>query len=574
MELDQIKAIAAHEVSRRGLLTGLGAAAGAWGLAKSDPVYAATFGYDEKHGLLPASYRRPAVVVRRSPAKDTALAWIDRNAAQLIGLSDRIWDNAELSLREWESALVLARLLSNAGFQIEWGTAGLPAAFVATFQHGSGGPVLGFNGEYDALPGLSQRPGATEHDPLVYNYDPYDPTYGPGHGDAHNTLGVASAGAAIAVARALRANNLNATLKYFGSSGEEQVVGKAYAVRDGFYDGLDAYLDWHPFAFTTAAWGITFSALTSATFHFLGAAGHGGFPLGNRSGLDGALVMAHMTEYLRQNNVGPAARMHYAVVNGGAAPNIAPDLCSIWYYVREGSPARCQVLFDKVVRCAEAAASATQTTLSWRINSSIWNSIGNKTGAEIIHDNMVTIGPPTVSPEDVEYATALQRALGRPEVGVPQTIIPLTPPNPVYLGGGSSDSADVAWKTPLLFFVAATVPPGIPLHNWAATGCAISGIAHSGMLAAARYLAATAIDLVVQPELLAAVREEWQDRTAGTEWQSLLPADLQPPIYQPPQGFLRRTGQSWPPPGITWPVPPIIAREQLGTTGPDLPPVT
>lgn len=573
MDLESIKAIAAQEVSRRRLLTGIGAAAGVR-LARSDPIYAAGIGYDENHGLLPESYQRPAPVVRTSAAKDTALAWIDQHAAQLTGLSDEIWGHAELSLREWESSLATAKLLSTAGFTIEWGTAGFPAAFVATFQQGSGGPVLGFNGEYDALPGLSQRPGATDHDPLVYNYDPYNPTYGPGHGDSHNCLGVASAGAAIAAATALRSENLNATLKYFGSSGEEQLVGKAYAVRDGFYDGLDAFLDWHPYFLTTATWGITFSALTSATFHFLGAAGHGGFPLGNRSGLDGALVMAHMTEYLRQNNVGPAARMHYALVNGGAAPNIAPDLCSIWYYVREGSPDRCKVLFDKVVTCAEAAAAATQTSLSWRINTSIWNSVGNKTGAEIIHDNMLAIGPPTVSPADVEFAKALQRALGQPEAGLIDSIIPLIPPNQLYLGGGSSDSADVAWKTPLLFFVAATIPPGVPLHNWAVTGCSISNIGHSGLLAAARYLAATAIDLVVQPELLAAVREEWHERTAGTEWQSLLPADLQPPIYEPPEDFLRTTGQSWPLPGITWPVPPIIAREQLGTTGPSLPSVT
>ena len=157
------------------------------------------------------------------------MAWINDNSAAVTGLSDQIWQFAELSLREWQSSLATANILSRNGFKIEWGTAGLPAAFIATYQQGSGGPVLGFNGEYDALPGLSQRQGSTQHDPLVYNYDPYSPTYGPGHGDAHN-----------------RKHRLNATLKYFGSSGEEQLVGKAYAVRDGFYNGLDVFLDWHP----------------------------------------------------------------------------------------------------------------------------------------------------------------------------------------------------------------------------------------------------------------------------------------------------------------------------------------
>ncbi len=163
------------------------------------------------------------------------MAWLDGNRDGVTGLSDDIWGFAELSLREWQSSSKIAKFLQRNGFKIEWGTAGLPAAFIATFVQGSGGPVLGFNGEYDALPGLSQTKGSVQHDPLIYNYDAYGPTYGPGHGDAHNCLGAATAGAAIATAKALQRHNLNATVKYFGSSGEEQLVGKAYAVRAGAY---------------------------------------------------------------------------------------------------------------------------------------------------------------------------------------------------------------------------------------------------------------------------------------------------------------------------------------------------
>jgi metal-dependent amidase/aminoacylase/carboxypeptidase family protein len=411
------------------------------------------------------------------------------------------------------------------------------------------------------------------HDPLGYNYDAYGPTYGPGHGDGHNLLGVASAGAAIATAQGLRRQNLNATLKYFGSTGEEQLVGKAYAVRAGAYDGLDAFMDWHPLPVTSVDWS-PFSALQSATFTFLGAAGHGGSPLGNRSSLDGALLMAHMTEYLREENVGPAGRLHYAVINGGGAPNVTPDMCSIWYFVREGSPARLKVLYDKVVTCAQAAASASQTRLTYRSNTAVWNLLGNKAAAELVFDNMMAIGPPRFTGEDNAFARSLQRALGRPEVGLPDTIVPLAPPRTTNLGGPSSDAADVSWITPRVGFFAACWPPGVPNHNWAATACTGSNIGHGGMLSAARYLAATAVDLIVHPDLLAKIKEEFGQRRAGVEWRSLLPADAQPPIYQPPADFLRRTRQSWPPRGIKWPVEPIIAREQLGTTGPELSPVT
>jgi amidohydrolase len=572
VDREEINSLAAREVSRRGLLQGA-VGVGALGLAVSDPVYAATIGYDLTTGVNPAEYQAPSGLAGTSPAKDTALGWINGNQRRLVRLNDRIWELAELSLREWESSFATAELLRSNGFTIQWGTAGFPAAFIATFQHGRGGPVLGFNGEYDALPGLSQRMGVATHDPVIYHYDAYGPTYGPGHGDGHNLLGVASAGAAIATAQSLRRQDLDATLKYFGSTGEEQLVGKAYAVRAGVYDGLDAFMDWHPLPVTSVDWS-PFSALHSTTFTFLGAAGHGGSPLGNRSGLDGALLLATMTEYLREKNVGPAGRVHYAVINGGGAPNVTPDICSIWYYVREGSPARLKILHDKVVACANAAASASQTRLTYRLNSAVWNLLGNKAAAELIFDNMRVIGPPRFAAGDIAFAKALQRALGRPELGLPDSIVPLAPPRPTNLGGPSSDAADVSWITPRVGFYAACWPPGVPNHNWAVTACTAHNIGHQGMLSAARYMAATAVDLITQPDILNKIKEEHRERTAGVEWRSLLPDDAQPPIYQPPAGFLRRTRQSWPPEGVRWPVAPIIAREQLGTTGPDLPPVT
>jgi aminobenzoyl-glutamate utilization protein B len=145
------------------------------------------------------------------------------------------------------------------------------------------------------LPGLSQKSGVGTHSPLVYNYDAYGPTYGAGHGDAHNALGAGATAAAIAVSQAIRTRNLKATVKVFGTTGEEQLVGKPFMVKPGVYDGLDAFLDWHPFGATLAFWNTT-SALSSATFTFLGAAGHGGTPLGNKSGLDGALLRRRRAE--------------------------------------------------------------------------------------------------------------------------------------------------------------------------------------------------------------------------------------------------------------------------------------
>lgn len=562
-----------YEVGRRRLLQafGLSAAAGTVAMANADPVLGASLGYDESIGVKPEAYVAPTGLAKDSDVKSAALAWIDSNAAELVKLSDDIWNFAELSLREWNSSQAAAALLQKYGFTIQWGPAGFPAAFVATF--GSGGPVLGFNAEYDALPGLSQKSGVGTHDPLVYNYDAYGPTYGAGHGDAHNTLGSGAIGAAIAVSQAIRAQGIAATVKVFGTTAEEHLVGKPFMVKAGVYDGLDAFLDWHPFGATLAFWNTT-SALSSATFTFLGAAGHGATPLGNKSGLDGALLMTTMTEYLREKNVAPSGRFHYAIINGGGAPNVTPDMASVWYFVREGSPERVQVLYDKIVECAKAAAQASQTRLVYKYNSGTWNYLGNKAGAELMNDNMQKIGPPVFTDADQALARTVQKSLGKPEVGLPTTIVPLAPPPPTFGGGISIDTADVSWHTPTLVTLVTTFPAGLPNHNWGVTATAATNIGHQAMLSAARYLAASATDLITQPDVLAAIKEEFQQRTAGVQWKTMIPEGTQQPLYEPPADFLRATGQTWPPNGITWPVPEIVAAEQLGTTGPDLPPVT
>ncbi|MER6175567.1 hypothetical protein [Streptosporangium sp. NPDC001681] len=475
----------------------------------------------------------------------TALNWIDANEPVLTGLSDTIWSYAEPSLREWRSASATATLLRSYGFAIEWGTAGFPAAFVAT--RGGRGPVLGFNVEYDALPGLSQHAGVPYHDPIGYAGDPlYGPAYGPGHGCGHNALAAASAGAAIAAAVAL---GDRATVKVFASTGEEQLVGKAYAVRDGAYDGLDAFLDWHPAPVTATGWNVT-SALISGTFTFLGSAGHGSDPLGTRSGLDGALLLTTMIEHLRAANVSPSGRVSYTL-SGGGAPNVTPDVQTVWVYVREATHERARTLYDKVVECAGAAATAGRTRLEHRLVTAIRQGLGNRAGAELLHHTMSELGPARFTDSDHEFALRLQAAIDRPRIGLATGIAPLTPPPETDLGGPSSDTSEVGWQAPHLSLVAPVVPLGVPLHSWAATASTGTNIAHQGLLAAARYLAATAVALVEQPETLAAIRNEFDAREP---WHSLLPADATPPRYPPPPEFLKETGQEFTLPALPFPV--------------------
>ncbi|MEU6604581.1 amidohydrolase [Streptomyces shenzhenensis] len=551
--------------SRRRIMQLLGAAGvtGAVVSAEADPAMAAAA------DVTATGYQPPEGLAQDSPAKDSALAWITSNSGRITGLNAEIWENAELSLREWKSSLAEAEFLQRAGFDVRFGTAGFPTAFTATYSYGSGGPVLGFSGEYDALPGLSQHKGVGHHDPREYVHDPFAPGYGPGHGCGHSALGTAAAAAAAAVAHSAKKHRLPVTVKFFGSTAEEALIGKTYAVSKGVYDGLDAFLDWHPSTANATGWGSS-TAMTAVTFTFLGVAGHGGTPLGNKSALDAAVMMATMSEFLREENLAPSGRLHWVINNGGDIPNVTPEIAEISYYVREGSTARVQVLLDKVIAVAEAAAKASRTTVRHRITSACWNQLPSKSFAELMYDNMKRIGPPRFTEEAHQLARDLQESLGLPQRGMHAEIAELTPPNPVFLGGGSTDVADISWNVPTVSMGAALAPIGGKFHTWSTAACAAAAPGQAAVVAAAQYLAATAVDLITQPERLTAVKDEFAARTEGITWKTALPDGYEPPMYEPPEWFLKKTRQSWPPDNITWPPRRIVSQEKFSSLGPEL----
>jgi aminobenzoyl-glutamate utilization protein B len=531
----------------------------------NDPVMAAAADVTVRR------YEPPTGLARSSPAKTSALDWITHHTDRITALNSEIWEYAELSLREWKSSLAEAAFLEQAGFQVEFGTAGFPSAFTATFSYGSGGPVLGFSGEYDALPGLSQNKGVGHHDPREYVHDPFAPSYGPGHGCGHCALGTAAAAAAAAVAQAAQRHELPVTVKFFGSTAEEHLIGKTYAVSKGVYDGLDAFLDWHPSTSNATGWGSS-TAMTAVTFTFLGVAGHGGHPLGNKSALDAVVMMATLSEFLREEHLAPSGRLHWVINRGGDIPNVTPEIAEISYYVREGSPARVQVLLDKVIAVSEAAAKAAQTSVRHRITSACWNQLPSKAFAELMYDNMRQLGPPEFTDEAQQLAKDLQESLGLPQQGMHSEIAELTPPNPVFMGGGSTDVADISWHVPTVSMGTALVPIGGKLHTWSTASCAAAAPGRAAVVAAARYLAATAVDLVTQPARLKAIRDEFEERTQGVEWRTALPDGYEPPMYEPPEWFLEKTAQKWPPKNITWPPERVVSQERFSSLGPELAP--
>ena len=144
-------------------------------------------------------------------AKQEALEYIGQRSDLLFDMSDRLWDHPEVGFTEHYAARLFSETLEKEGFTVEQGVGDIPTSVVGTF--GSGGPVIGFLGEFDALPGLSQEAGLAEKKPLVKE--------GPGHGCGHNLLGTGAFAAALGLKHYLEANHRPGTVKFFACPAEE-----------------------------------------------------------------------------------------------------------------------------------------------------------------------------------------------------------------------------------------------------------------------------------------------------------------------------------------------------------------
>jgi len=130
-------------------------------------------------------------MVTIDPEKARIMQVVESKEEKFWRISDAIWSYAELGLEEHKSSKLLADTLEEAGFKVDRGVAGMPTAFVASWSHGTGKPVIGFLAEYDALPMLSQKAGVPMQDPLVPG--------APGHGCGHNTMGAMQALTVVAM---------------------------------------------------------------------------------------------------------------------------------------------------------------------------------------------------------------------------------------------------------------------------------------------------------------------------------------------------------------------------------------
>jgi aminobenzoyl-glutamate utilization protein B len=451
-----------------------------------------------------------------SAAKIEAVASIDRHRAELVEIADRIWEFAETALREHRSAALLADAAESHGFDVSRGVAGMPTAFVASY--GEGRPIIGILGEYDALPGISQKAQPTK-EPLVEG--------APGHGCGHNLFGAASFGAALAVKERIEAGELPGTVRFYGTPAEEAIGGKLYMLRAGLFDDLDAVLAWHPGDEVKADTGSS-QALVSVTVDFEGRTAHAARdPWNGRSALDGVEVFTFAINLMREH-VRPTVRMHYVLPDGGDVPNVVPDHARVWCWFRDTTHQGVDSLLERARDIARGAALATGTDASFTAQSGDWEMLPNLAGAKLLHSNLEWLGPLEFTEEEQEFARRIQRETGTEPVGLAGEIQPLDlDPGPPE--GGSTDVADVSWVAPTLHLSVTTAAANAPWHAWPVVATGGMSIGHRGMVYAAKALAATMVDLYQKPDSLAAIQQEFEEKTRGVEYRGYIP-DGPPPV--------------------------------------------
>lgn len=453
--------------------------------------------------------------------KATALEQVERLSSEIHRMSMELWDYAEIALRETRSAALLAGILEHEGFRVERGVADMPTAFLASW--GSGRPIIGILAEYDALPGVGNA--------AVPYRAPREDGATSGHGCGHNLFGAASVGAAIAVKRTMEEHGLDGTVRLYGTPAEETVVGKVYMAKAGVFDDLDVALDWHP-GLETGVRNQPGRALNNFEVEFFGQPAHASSdPWNGRSALDAVELMDYGVNLMREH-VRPTARIHYVIPSAGGAPNVVPEYTRVWYYVREADREKVEEYYDWVLTIAEAAAAATQTTHEVRLITGVHELLLNRPLQEAVQHNLELVGAPQFTEEDQEFARQLQRSLGIEEKGLDTEIEPLADePEPV--SGGSTDVAEVSYIAPTSGFHVTTAPAGIPWHNWATTAAhGRDGAVRSAMVAA-KVLALSAVDLLIDPELLERARAFFLEQTEGRAYESPIPVDQKPPLPRP-----------------------------------------
>jgi aminobenzoyl-glutamate utilization protein B len=450
--------------------------------------------------------------------KKFVMDWIESNKQEFYEIADFIWENPELGLEEYKACEKLTSVLSKNGFIVTKDLAGMPTAFIATY--GTKGPVVGINAEYDCLPGLSQKSECKVKTPLLEG--------APGQGCGHNILGTTAVLAGIALRYALEEYKIEATIKVLGSPAEEQCIGKPFMGRAGLYNGVDFFLDWHPWNYNRADYDSC-NAYFNVKYHFKGRTSHGNSPWNGRSALDAALLSAHAIEMLREHYAPSAAdaanTINYTFPDVGPEfPSVVSDRTTMWVIGRFTTSEDMVEIMKRIDKCAEAGALATDTTVEKKFITASHEKIPNKTLSEIVYQNFKEIGAPRFTEAEQNLAKEMQKAAGVEPAGLDETLKEFG-----TSGTALCDTSEYSWSAPYATFWLTLAPSG-SWHNWMVTACAKGSIAKKTMDQASKIMAASAEDIITADGAIEAAKAEWKERLSGRTYKCLVPDEIKPPL--------------------------------------------
>lgn len=375
-------------------------------------------------------------------------AVIDSYKEDLCQMADEIFDLAEISGEEYKTSDILCSYLEKEGFEVERGT-GLETAFRATWDNGSDGPVFGILVEYDALEKI-------------------------GHACGHHLQGPAGIGAAIAVKNCLY--DYPCRLVVYGTPAEETLGGKIIMLDKGYMKELDLAFMSHGSPNTSV--DEKCMALENFVVTFHGVKSHAAIsPEEGRSALDAALLSFHAIEMLREH-VKDDTRMHYTIRNAGGPPNVVPDLTVAEYTLRSYSTKYLDEVVERFYNILKGAALMTGTTYEVQRDLPFKSKVVCHKVNDLLMANAAYENAPSIAP-------ARERT-------------------------GSTDFGNVLYEVPGSCIRIAFTDKDAQPHSEAYLKAGKSDAAHNAIVYAAKIMADSICDVLVNPELLAQIKQEFE----------------------------------------------------------------
>jgi aminobenzoyl-glutamate utilization protein B len=430
------------------------------------------------------------------------------NAGDYDRIARDIWEHPEIAFQEKRSSAIYRDRLESKGFKVtEYPE--MKHSFVA--ERGSGGPIIAYMGEYDALPGMSQTCG-TERQPVLEG--------APGHACGHNLLGAGSLAAAETLAAMLGEKSLPGRVRFYGCPAEES-LGRIALVKAGRFDDADAVMTWHP-ADVNTPHRYTTSASLAIVFSFTGRASHAAMaPQAGRSALDAVQLFNLSLEFMREH-VEKGILLHYVISDGGQRPNIVPEKAATYLYVRAPVAEMVRTVMKRIFKAARGAALMTETSFTTQITHGKCDFRPNDKIQDLLGEAMRALPLPKPDADELSFAGQLQATVMKADrrasldmIAAPVELLK----SPLHgsvgdfgrgmRSGGSLDTGDVSYVAPTGQMNAATWPLGVGAHTW--QSCAASGArwALKAMRWAGASMALAGYVLATDPASLNAAKAEY-----------------------------------------------------------------